>query len=323
MIDFSPFLLLLLVPFVLIAVFARNRRSMRIPIIVGTSQESVYARRFIRACLFGVAVFLVLGIAAPPIPTLKTVIVQSNVECDREILVVLDGSGSMYGIFSGASQEETIFDIGLSALYEFMRNRPNDCFGLVLFSGPGASYPATQEGYAFLINHGIRNPDQLILPLRNSATLQQFSQGTRISEGLVIATHFFKEQAISDAHVVILISDLGNENKDNDKTLEVIDQLLADNVRIYIFGVDVSKYATLFPELVPLIADKKIAYLSVDGKQDFALAYKFVDAIEAAPAVIQKTQITTIDTANSWFFLAAFVLSLPWIIFRFKRRRLV
>ena len=321
MINLSPLLLILLVviviAFALIPYGTRNRRGIRIPLMTGASREPRLVRLFMRICVSGVVISLVLGIVAPPIPTSKTVVVRSNGECIRDILVIVDVSGS-------AKSE---FDVQVASLYEFAKNRSTDCFGIVIFSGPGGSQPVPEEEYATLINHGIRNPDQLVLPLRGGmgsrTVLGQFAWGTRISGGLVVAGQFFEEQAAADAHVIILISDLGNEEKDNKKTLEVLDQLLAKNVGVYIFGVDVSKHSTLLPKLEPYIADKKIAYLSVNSEQDFTSAYKFVDAIEAAPVIIQETKIVTVDTKDSVFFALALAFIAPLVFRGLTRRRVL
>jgi len=330
--HFSLFFFLIFVPLVLLPILGLRRKPAYIPLVGIVPTTSPWRGRIVRITLFCAASFLAMGIVAPPIPITKTVVVRSQTECARDILAIFDVSGSTKDVFKSARGEEEAsdkFDIALSSLHAFAAGRADDCFGTVIFSGPGQNFAGASAKYAFLLNDGVRDPDQLILALKEGLSgpagtkaLHQFAFGTRISEGILVAEEFFAGTATSDAHVAILISDLGNEADDNAKTMAAISRLLAGNVRFYIFGVDVSEGSSFPGTLRSFARENNIPFRDIDREQDFTKAYRFVDALEPAPAPIYETHTATLNVPNRWFFGAALMLTVPWMFLRFTKRRI-
>ena len=288
-------------------------RPARFPLVWEPTQRSSRMRHAVLASLVMGLVLLVVAIVATPIPISRVSFVTTQAVCQRDIMMVLDVSGSM----------DKKLEEALSAIHKFAKDRPGDCFGLTIFSGPGES--SNETGSAFVVHDSIRDPDELIFPLREGAggplrfgTLAQFKSGTRVSEGLRVTGEFFQNKTRSSPNVLVLISDLGTEDKDIEKTIAVTERLLNEDVHMYVLGVDVAESNSLLPELKPLLRER---YRPINEDKNFTAAYDFINSVEPTPAVFEETRTENVEVPNRILYLAALlVICIPWVVSRLKRR---
>lgn len=314
----SPIYLLLFLPVVIL--FLTKKQVLRIPVPYLSDfrdkgiLNSGKARFVIFWCLVAA---LIIALVSPTIPSLKTVVVHTSEVCERDIVNVYDISGSM---------QDKKFVVARDALYEFAKNRSSDCFSTILFSGPsGSSYPEKKRGYALLANAFVKDPDELILPLRDGidkenpgSLLRQFSQGTEISEGLVVAAKFFKEDSTAETKVLILISDLGNDDKDNERALTVLNGMIDRDIFVYVLGVDASKYDQFYKEILALGNIGKLHYFSIRSEDDIERSYEIISRLEPASAPHTRTEIVSVQGLNFAFLWAALALWAIWFILEFR-----
>lgn len=341
----SPVFLLALLPLVFL-VLIPVKRARRIPLVglsgSGTPKKTK-ARWFFFLMSFSVyaaAVLVIVGSAAPPVPSFRSVVLPSKVSCAHNIVSVLDASGSMKDAFKGDQIKSFAigekpkygkFDVELASLYVFAKNRPDDCFSNIVFSGPGGEGPARKAGYAFVVNYDIKNPDQLILPLRqgiegdsSSSYLAQYAWGTRISEGLRVAEEFLDKHEKSRSPVLMLISDLGNEDTDNAKALEILNRLLNRGVSVYILGIEVydSETSGFFGQIQPLIKSGEVEYFPINDSESLVKAYRAIDKLEPAPAPMSQVQVVSGQARNPFFFFGALGFIALWFILSWKYQRI-
>lgn len=330
----SPLYFLILVPFFLIFLW-KNLPRTKIPIPylsrfkeLGLIRES-HLSKIKYFVWWGLVIALVLTLVSPAIPTLKTIVVQERQECDRDIVYVVDISGSMKGPF-GNKEGKTKFDAARESLYSFAKGRAGDCFTTVIFSGSGSSsYPPNEQGYALIVNYSVENPDALILPIKEgiddkkpASQLRQLSQGTRISEGLILGRDFLFNESSAKSKAAFVVTDLGNESGDDKKVIDTINELLERDIPVYIFGIEVDKRWELYGALQPLIEDGRIYYFDIRGEDDFSGAYALIDALEPAPAPQIKTEIVSVYRINFLFLWAAMALWILLMLVEYRGNRL-
>ncbi len=329
----SPVYLLVFLPFLFL--FLTKKRILRIPIPYLSDfrdkgiLRSGKARFIIFWCL---ASALIITLVSPTIPTLKTVVVHSREVCERDIVSVYDVSGSMRDPFKGDLKGPNKFDAAWEALYKFAKTRSSDCFSTVVFSGRqgrGASYPEKERGYAFVANSFVRDPDELLLPLKDGidkenlgSLLRQFSQGTEISEGLIVADKFLREESTAETKALILISDLGNEPKDNERAIETLNSIIDRDISVYVFGVDTYKDDQFYKGIRALGSIGKLHYFRVESEEDMERAYDVISRLEPSGEPHTRTEIVSVQRLNFMFLWAALAIFAIWLISEFRVARI-
>ena len=329
----SPVYFFVFLPFLII--FLTKKRIFRIPIPYLSDfrdkgiLRSGKARFTVFWCL---ASALIITLVSPTIPTLKTVVVHSREICERDIVSVYDVSGSMQDPFKGDLAGPNKFDAAREALYKFVKTRSSDCFSTVVFSGRhgrGSSYPEKEKGYAFVVNSFVRDPDELLLPLKDgidkenpASLLRQFSQGTEISEGLIVADKFFKEESTAKTKALILISDLGNEDKDNERALETLNSIIDRDISAYVFGVDAYVDDQFYKAIRSLEDIGKLHYFSAESEKDMERAYDIISRLEPSGEPHTRTEIVSVQRLNFVFLWAALVMFGVWLISEFRVSRI-
>jgi hypothetical protein len=322
----SPVYLLVFLPFVVL--FAVRRRALALPIphLSNFGKKGILRSGKVRFAIFCLPISaLVIMLASPTIPTLKTVVVHSSDICERDIVVVVDASGSMQGFFEGGLEGGvTKFDASTATLYAFAKKRSNDCFTTILFSGPtGRSYPEKKQGYAFIANSFVKNPDELVSVFLDGierddyeSQLKDFAQGTEAGEGLGLAEKFLSTESTAQSQVLLFISDFGNDNTsgDNDYALEIVSRLIDEGVAVYAFGVDAYKDDPFYKAIWDLNLSGKLTYFKVGDEEDFKKSYEIIDRLEPSPEPRVKTEIVSVRRINSQLMWAVFALWALWAI---------
>lgn len=159
--------------------------------------------------------FLIVALARPQ----KTDYLTSNHIYGTDIVIALDISESM----TNADISPTRFDAAKATAKEFIRNRPEDNIGLVVFAGEALSImPLTND----------------LLALQNAVdgvSIGQLSNGTAIGDGLVSSINrVLNGQAVSKS--IILITD-GTNNAGDVAPSTAADIAALKRIKIYTVGV--------------------------------------------------------------------------------------
>lgn len=168
---------------------------------------------------------LIVALAGPRFANDRTETQTSGID----IMLVLDLSFSMIALdMSQPGERVTRYDIASDVLTEFIRKRPNDRIGLIVFSGvPYLASPLT-------LNHDwlIENLNRLhIGTIRNIPEL-----GTAIGDATATAAKRLKAEKDSKSRVMILLTD-GDNNKGEIDPIPAAQLAAALGARVYTIGI--------------------------------------------------------------------------------------
>lgn len=179
--------------------------------------------------LFTVALAIV-ALASPRFANDYTETEASGVD----IMLALDLSWSMMALDMGAPKENiSRFSIASTVLEDFVRKRPSDRMGLVVFSGtPFLASPLT-------LNH-----DWLIQNLHRLHIGIIRDLGTAIGDATAAAAKRLKDIKDSKTRIMIVLTD-GDNNKGEIDPLPAAQIAAALGIKVYTIGIGIEKPCTL------------------------------------------------------------------------------
>ena len=216
------FWLLLAIPF-FVAWYLLKRRESQVPVkFSGTqafSKSSFWGN--VKHILFGLKivawVFLTIAMARP-----RTVDVTTDIKKTRgiDIVMSIDISASMLAKDFRPNRMEVVKEVAS----EFVKNRPNDRIGLVVFSGE--SYTKTPV-----------TSDKTILQntLKDINYSSQIDGGTAIGMGLATAVNRLKDSEAKGKVIILLTDGVNNTGFIEPKT--AADLALEYGIKVYSIGV--------------------------------------------------------------------------------------
>jgi Ca-activated chloride channel family protein len=147
-----------------------------------------------------------------------------------DIMLVLDLSWSMMALdMSGPRERVTRFDIASSVLQDFIRKRPDDRIGLLVFSAvPYLASPLT-------LNH-----EWLIQNLQRMHVGMIRELGTAIGDATAAAAKRLKSARDSKSRIIILLTD-GDNNRGDIDPVPAAQLAAALGARIYTIGIGVEQ----------------------------------------------------------------------------------
>lgn len=248
------FLLLLLIP-AAIGWYWYRLRHLQAKLQISTFEALSSIRpgwrvRF-RHLLFGLRVaaltFIIIALARP-----QTSMSSQNISVEGiDIVLATDISGSMLAEDFRPNRLEAAKDVAT----KFIRSRPNDRIGLVVFSGESFTQCPLTTDHAVLIN------------LYNEIKSGMVDDGTALGDGLATAVNRLKEsKAISK--VIILLTD-GINNMGAIDPVSAADIAALYGIRIYTIGV-----GTIGTAPYPFQTAFGIQYQNVEVQIDEALLQK-------------------------------------------------
>lgn len=178
---------------------------------------------------------LITGMARPQIDDNA---IQTNTSEGIDIVIALDVSVSMLS----EDFQPNRMEVCKSVASKFIRNRPNDQFGLVIYEGVGYTESPLTMDHEGLINDMLR---------LQPGTLEG---GTAIGWGLAAATNRLRESE-GKSRVVILLSD-GVNNVRDVPPLQIAEAAKEYGVKVYTIGVGTQGMA-----LSPVSYDYKGDYI--------------------------------------------------------------
>jgi Ca-activated chloride channel family protein len=261
------------------------------------------------------------GIVALAGPRLAETHVESEA-AGLDIMLAFDLSWSMMALDMGRPDERVSrFDIASSVLKDFVRKRPNDRIGLVVFSAvPYLASPLT-------LNHDwlVENINRLHVGM-----IQEL--GTAIGDAIAISAKRLKNTQDSKSRVIILLTD-GDNNKGEIDPLPAAQLAAALGARVYTIGIGVEQPCQLpafdpatgklkldangnvIPTLMLQPANYtvlgKIAELSqanayrATNKRELQAIYNHIDKLEKTEVKLKRN--ATYHPLFQWPLVAAFV----------------
>jgi Ca-activated chloride channel family protein len=254
-----------------------------------------------------------------------------------EIMLVLDLSWSMMALDMGAPQERiSRFDIAAEVLEDFIRKRPSDRLGLIVFSAvPYLASPLT-------LNH-----DWLIDNLHRLHVGLIRDLGTAIGDAAAAGAKRLKDLKGSKSRIIILLTD-GDNNKGDIDPVPAAQLAAALGIKIYTIGIGIEEPCELYkfdPSTGKLDLDKDgnlqpgmmlqpanydvLAKMSALSKAKFYRAtnrselqriYSEIDRLEKTEMKLRR--FTTYRPLFQWPLLAAFGLfSLEMLLANTRLRR--
>lgn len=143
-----------------------------------------------------------------------------------DIMLVLDMSWSMMALdMSGARERVTRLDIAQSVMEDFIRRRPGDRLGLVVFSG-----------VPYLVSPLTLNHEWLIQNLRRLHIGMIRELGTAIGDATATALKRLKTLKQSKSRLIILVTD-GDNNKGELDPVPSADLAAALRTKLYTIGI--------------------------------------------------------------------------------------
>ena len=307
---------IIIIPF-MVWWYLRNN-SKRLPtVVVSTSHAfnvTTWRNRFfhlpffLRMLAFG---FLVIALARPQ----RKQQVQRSEGEGIDIMLCMDVSGSMGSTDIPPSR----MDVAKEVAEEFVRSRPVDRIGLVIFSGESFTQcPLTND----------RNT--LISQIRSLENRALLKDGTIIGEGLATAVDHLSKGS-SKSKIIILITD-GKEDAPDTRLIDPLTALeiaKTKEVKVYTIGmgavastiVEVTGPRAKNPEIdfIDEALLRKIAtetggiYFRARDRQGLIDTYKQIDELEKS-----KIEITTFNKVEERFLpfvlAALFLIFLEWVL---------
>ncbi len=254
-----------------------------------------------------------------------------------DIMLVLDLSWSMMALDMGRPSERVSrFDIASQVLEDFVRKRPNDRLGLVVFSAvPYLASPLT-------LNH-----DWLIENLRRLHVGLIRDLGTAIGDATAAGAKRLKGLKASKSRIIILLTD-GDNNKGEIDPVPAAQLAAALGVKVYTIGIGVEEPCTLplfdpgtgklqltpTGELIPGIVLQPANYTVLSkmsalsraksyrakNRRELQRIYNEIDRLEKTE--IKLRRFTTYRPLFQWPLLAAFgLLALELVLANTRLRR--
>ena len=201
---------------------------------VGATARAAAGRLLFFLRLLAVALGII-ALAGPRFANNRTETQASGID----IMLALDLSWSMMALdMSAPGERVTRFDIAAEVLEDFIRKRPNDRMGLVVFSGvPYLASPLT-------LNHDwlIQNLDRMHIGLIREL-------GTAIGDATATAAKRLKSSKDSKSRIIILLTD-GDNNRGEIDPVPAAQLAAALGAKVYTIGIGEERPCQL-PEFDP------------------------------------------------------------------------
>ena len=299
----------------------------------GTAARAAAGRLLMFLRLFAVGL-CIIAMAGPRFAHDRTETQASGVD----IMLALDLSWSMMALDMGSKDERiSRFDIASSVLEDFIRRRPSDRMGLVVFSGvPYLASPLT-------LNH-----DWLIENLHRLHVGLIRDLGTAIGDATVASAKRLKNIKDSKSRIIILLTD-GDNNKGEIDPVPSAQLAAALGQKVYTIGIGIEAPCQL-PRFDPATGKlqldpngqviwaltlqpanydvlDKMASLSnakfyrATNRRDLQKIYNDIDRLEKTEVKLRR--FTTYRPLFQWPLLAAFgLLALELMLSNTRFRRI-
>lgn len=227
-----------------------------------------------------------------------------------DIAIVLDLSSSMEEPMgtTAAGTPRTRLAVTKAAIADYIRRRPDDRIGLIVFSDNAYVVSPLTVDHAYLRRYVELIDEQI---LRHEGM-------TAIGEGLALANILLARQAAADQRreqLIVLFTD--GENNHGRDPFEALEEAQAADHRVHMIGVDLAAEIRGKPDVVRLIRTVQRAggrYFAADTAAQLAEASRAIDALE--PGVVVSNRSVRNAPVFDWFAGAAVMLLCTALLLR-------
>ena len=220
----------------------------------------------------GSVALVVIALMDPVRPLSSELFVTRGVD----IAIVLDLSSSMeelMGTAAAASPRQTRLDVTKRAIADFIRARPGDRIGLVVFSDNAYVVSPLTIDHDYLVRYVDMIDNQI---LRGEGM-------TALGEGVAVANSLLERQApsVPRDRVIVVFTD-GESNVGRDP-FRALDQSREAGYRVHLVGVALEEEVKAKPEILRLVRNVRShggAYFTADTPGQLQAAARAIDRLE-------------------------------------------
>ena len=253
------------------------------------------------------AVAMMVGALMDPVLPLSS---ENVVTRGVDIALVLDLSSSMEEIMGGVSaspQRQTRLDVTKRALAEFIRARPGDRIGLVVFSDNAYVVSPLTIDHDYLVRYVDMIDNQI---LRGEGM-------TAIGEGLAVANGLLERQAPASPRDRVIVVFTDGENTYGRDPLGPLEASRQAGYRVHLVGVDLEQEVKGKPEVLRLVRKVRAqggSYFTADTAGQLRGVARTIDALETG--TLTATRAVRNEPAFVPFAAAAIVLLCAALLLR-------
>jgi len=307
----SFFLLLLLLPFF---AWLKGRRGLppaflysSVKLVEGLSRaRRAHAGNLLMALRWLSLALFIVALTEPRWTKSTTELKASGID----IVVALDLSGSTTSTdYVVGDQRVSRFDMAKSVLAKFVKERPDDRIGLVVFAAQAFIASPMTLDHDYLLE----NIDRLEIGTINS-------DATAIGDGLTTALNRLRELK-SKSRILVLMTDGGNNSGKIDP-ITATEAAQTLGVKIYTIGLGNREYVQQMGLPPGFLPDEdtlqKIAQMTggvfyrADSSEKLNSIYDQIDKLEKTEAVVSK--YTQYKELYPWFILGGLILLLVEVV---------
>lgn len=241
----------------------------------------------------------------------------------RDIIIVLDTSGSMMVGFYPEdllpSFEKTGLGVAWRFLREFVAMRNGDRMAVILYDDPrgyvARGFTDDQEQLLSIFNKG---EIEGVYESSSSDTFDRYAihRGTNTPSALELAEDYFEKESKAKTKLIILVTDLDDDSSEVPFALA---KTREKGIRVYTIGIVKDAFSGRIERLKNHFKDEGLRFFAVQDKEGIASALKSIDQMEKSVVEIKEAQVLH---SLSWaFVIAAIFFSIVLILFceKFKK----
>ena len=196
----------------------------------------------------------------------------------RDIVLTLDVSLSMNGlIFSSTKQQEVQkLDVIQQAALEFVRRRPHDRLGLLVFGDDAfGAWPLSTDRST--LEYRLQQL-QTILPAE--------LRGTNVAKAFIKSLDYLQEHGQADTKLLLLLTD-GLDTIEPAIEAQIAQRLRQNQVTLYVLGIELQEDSNL----MQLTRRVQGQYVNVNNAEELDRALRDIDRLEASKVtIVQHTE---------------------------------
>jgi Ca-activated chloride channel family protein len=207
----------------------------------------------------------------------------------RDIVLTLDVSLSMNGFIASSTRQQAVqkLDVIQQAALEFVRRRPHDRLGLLVFGDDAfGAWPLTT------------NKTTLEYRLQHLKTILPADlRGTNVAQAFIKSLDYLHEHGQAESQLLLLLTD-GLDNIEPAVEAQIVQRLRQNQVTVYVLGIELQEDSPL----MQLTRRVQGQYVNVNNAEEVDRALRDIDRLEAS-------QVTLVQHTEAKDLYAFFVVS--------------
>ncbi|MCT8335397.1 VWA domain-containing protein [Leptospira sp. 85282-16] len=293
-----PYLLLLIVPFLIIAIYQWKKKPLGAVLLVQSDRFQIpKSKIFLKSkiillklselIIYLAAIFLIIAAAGPG----KKYKLTPDITNGIDIMIALDISGSMVNSYDFLPKNR--LTVSKELLRNFIKKRVYDRIGIVLFAG--AAYlqsPLSNDRYAL---------EELITEASDEDITEQ---GTAVGDALVLSTYRLKDSQAKSKIIILLTDGVSNTGKLDPETASQAAK--AFGIKVYSIGIgkEQSQYEVNYESLEEISQSTNGKFFRAESPEVLEEVLNEINGLEKVelPSKPMEIRETHFPTAIFFFF---------------------